>query len=123
MDYATQTHLKPLRAWLEYRLHELLTEIDADEGQLRATRAETGAVRDLKDAADDRQRAAVADAEEQRDVAELTAVRAALDRLAHGTYGDCHDCGEPIALARLTAQPAALRCAACQSAHEHAAGR
>ena len=27
MDLATQNHLKPLRDWLEYRLHELQHEV------------------------------------------------------------------------------------------------
>jgi RNA polymerase-binding transcription factor DksA len=39
-----------------------------------------------------------------------------------GTYGECRDCGEPIALARLSAYPTAMRCLACQQRHEKKAG-
>ena len=55
-----------------------------------------------------------------RDVDELALVDAALQRLDAGSYGDCSDCGKPIALQRLLAQPAAQRCAVCQAAREHA---
>ncbi len=51
-------------------------------------------------------------------MAELAAVDAALARLAAGNYGECDDCGEPIAIARLLAYPAATRCIACQERHE-----
>jgi len=44
--------------------------------------------------------------------------QAALQRLDAGVYGDCVDCGQPIALERLRVQPAAERCAACQAARE-----
>jgi DnaK suppressor protein len=47
-------------------------------------------------------------------------VEAALHRLDAGTYGDCAVCAEPISLQRLLVQPAAQRCAACQTAYEHA---
>lgn len=54
-----------------------------------------------------------------RVAAELAQVDAALARAAHGSLGECEDCGEPIAPARLQANPAALRCAECQQYLEH----
>ncbi|WP_446682090.1 TraR/DksA family transcriptional regulator [Diaphorobacter nitroreducens] len=62
--------------------------------------------------------ATVRDAEATRDHDELVAVRAALARLADGSYGECTDCGQPVGVARLLAQPAAARCIACQSKAE-----
>lgn len=44
---------------------------------------------------------------------ELEAVDAALRRMAEGTYGTCVDCGKPIPVERLVAQPRALRDIAC----------
>jgi DnaK suppressor protein len=38
--------------------------------------------------------------------------------MADGTYGICIDCGGEIPFERLQAQPAALRCIACQNAYE-----
>lgn len=46
--------------------------------------------------------------------AELTQLDAALARAASAEFGTCEDCGEAIDAARLTANPAALRCAECQ---------
>ncbi|WP_165214386.1 TraR/DksA family transcriptional regulator [Affinirhizobium pseudoryzae] len=46
---------------------------------------------------------------------ELVAIEAALERIAHGTYGDCAKCGEPIAKERLDAVPHAALCADCAS--------
>jgi DnaK suppressor protein len=44
---------------------------------------------------------------------QLTAVDAALDRLADGRYGVCERCGQPIGEARLAARPAARTCIRC----------
>ena len=41
-------------------------------------------------------------------------LRAALGRVADGTYGLCIDCDEPIAARRLAAVPWAARCLSCQ---------
>lgn len=41
---------------------------------------------------------------------EITQVRAALARIANGTYGTCAVCGEEIELGRLKARPIATRC-------------
>lgn len=45
--------------------------------------------------------------------AEAAQIRAALLRIENGTYGTCANCGEPIASARLEAEPAATRCIKC----------
>jgi DnaK suppressor protein len=58
-----------------------------------------------------------------RDIAELSAVEAALGRLEDGSYGVCSDCGEPIGWPRLNAQPTAERCIACQEKLELRTGR
>ncbi|HEY6538482.1 MAG TPA: TraR/DksA C4-type zinc finger protein [Candidatus Dormibacteraeota bacterium] len=42
-------------------------------------------------------------------------VRAALAKLAAGTYGVCQDCGQEVPEGRLAALPWAIRCVACQS--------
>lgn len=44
---------------------------------------------------------------------ELVQIRAALDRMDAGDFGECVNCGEPIADARLQAVPFALRCLSC----------
>jgi DnaK suppressor protein len=57
-------------------------------------------------------------AEVRHTLRELAEVEAALARLRDGTYGECADCGEPIAPARLAVYPIATRCVACQQAYE-----
>jgi DnaK suppressor protein len=41
-----------------------------------------------------------------------------LQRITEGSYGECLDCGAPIAEARLRAAPEAARCIACQEKRE-----
>jgi len=57
-------------------------------------------------------------AEVRHVLADLTEVDLALARMRDGTYGECVDCGEPIAPARLDAYPTAQRCISCQGAYE-----
>jgi DnaK suppressor protein len=54
---------------------------------------------------------------------QVAQIEAALDRLARGEYGICHDCAEFIGLPRLRALPFAQRCASCQARAELRARR
>lgn len=113
--------LEALRAQLEKRLSQLVEELRNElESQSGTGYAEVSAqVRDLGDeaAADVLMDSRLFDI--QRDDAELREVRAALSRLRDGSYGICIDCGEPIEMKRLQAQPAASRCIDCQKRYEH----
>lgn len=53
-----------------------------------------------------------------RDAQELRRIDGALVRLKDGSYGQCEDCDQPIAPARLEAEPTASRCIACQERYE-----
>lgn len=57
-------------------------------------------------------------AEMDRDVEELRMIDSALQRISAGTYGECMDCAQPIATARLEAEPTAERCVKCQELYE-----
>lgn len=103
------------RDWLTQREAELRDEV-GDATQIDAGHEHE--VLDRKEEADDKAMADVASAEIERDLGELRAVRAALERLDQGRWGICQDCEEPIDPRRLSVQPAALRCAACQAARE-----
>lgn len=48
----------------------------------------------------------------------LKLITAALLRVKSGEYGYCQQCGEPVAFARLEAQPYTPNCLDCQSATE-----
>ena len=57
---------------------------------------------------------------DDRETAELDAIDAALQRIEDGSYGECSECGNEIAAARLLAAPHARRCIACQKQFEQA---
>lgn len=122
-----EAHLRRAGERLARREAELKAEIEAEHRSTRDWRStRTKDVIDVKeDAAGEVQRS-VEQAEIERDVGELAEIQLALRRVAAGTYGLCSDCGDPIDEQRLDAQPSAVRCAGCQSAHERhtrAAGR
>ena len=73
---------------------------------------------DVADKAFERTRAEVEHDLIEMSLHELAEIAALRERLANGTYGECIECGEPIAPARLEAYPTARRCAECQSRHE-----
>jgi RNA polymerase-binding transcription factor DksA len=73
---------------------------------------------DVADKAFGRARAEVEHDLIEMSLKELAGIAAARERVANGTYGECIDCGEPIAPARLEVNPTARRCAACQAQHE-----
>lgn len=76
---------------------------------------------DLKDAAARSEADGVEDEQQRVELAELRDVEAALRRLEEGRFGLCASCAEAIPVERLRANPSALRCTACQAAHEAAA--
>jgi len=73
---------------------------------------------DIADKAFGRSRAEVEHDLIEMSLKELAGIAAARERVANGTYGECIDCGEPIAPARLEVNPTARRCAECQALHE-----
>ena len=121
---ATQAQLKEPRDLLADRWLDLRAGLHADEqAQRETTEAATQEVTDRKDEAVQRLRSDLEGAQEQRDMDEMAQVEAALHRLESGIYGVCTDCAEPIAPSRLQVQPAAQRCAPCQTAYEQALDR
>lgn len=118
-----QSDLAGLQARLQQRAEELRAELRAARGSALPAAAAGSEVEDLKDRATQSAANRVHDAEEQRDLGELAQVEAALARIDAGSFGDCVDCGEPIAASRLAVMPAAECCAACQAQRErHGAG-
>lgn len=58
----------------------------------------------------------------EQETRELAEVEAALERIARDNYGICSACGEPIAVERLEASPAATCCIDCQQKAEGPGG-
>ena len=59
------------------------------------------------------QNQAMAKAQAGRRLTEKTRLHAALRRMEEDEYGYCEDCGDDIAPARLTLDPAAAKCIGC----------
>jgi DnaK suppressor protein len=114
-----------LKRILEDRRREILSEV---QGKIRDVRAEgtQNKSNEVFDAAES------SDADIQEDIefaliqmkAEtLNKINEALARLEEGAYGNCFECGDEIAEARLRALPFAVRCKDCEEAREMAAER
>lgn len=118
-----EAQTEAFRTRLQARLHELAVEVrraneERHERQMATAPGTTDNPGDPGDQAEQRSSQALRDAESLRDIDELRDIEAALERIAAGRYGECVDCGAPIALRRLAVQPAAARCLMCQERHE-----
>jgi RNA polymerase-binding transcription factor DksA len=125
MDSLSPVELKRITHALDTRREALRAEVRA---QLQGSGDDR--VVGLRNRLDETDDWAVADALAELDIAgvqhtlkELAEVDAALLRIVNDTYGECADCGEPIAPARLLAYPTATRCIECQQVYEARPGR
>lgn len=55
---------------------------------------------------------------QRRRLTRISEMEAALRRLSESDYGICEECGNPIGVPRLKANPSARLCVVCQSAEE-----
>ena len=115
---------------LKQMLTERRREIQAEvQGKMRGVREEGtwgGKLNEVLDAVE----SAEADIQEDLEFAlvqmkseTLNKINEALRRLDEGTYGNCFECGDEIAHARLRALPFAVRCKDCEEARETAEQR
>lgn len=110
---AIQARLNERAAQLRQEIRDTLARSN-DETHVRI--AET-----VRDEGDDSFSDLIVDlnfADIDRDAQELRRIDGALVRLKDGSYGRCEDCDQPIAQARLDAEPTASRCIACQERYE-----
>ena len=120
MSTLTQSQIQSLQAHLQQREQQLRQELEAVQTEAAQAAENTEDMPREPDANQSRERTdqEVRHAEQLRDHQELQDVRAALQRIADGSYGECIDCGNGIALARLQAFASAKRCIACQTKYE-----
>ena len=120
---APRRRANELREMLEARRRELAQDV---QGRIRGARAEKVTQRQAVDQGE------VSELDTQDEIefaliqlkAEtLNRIDAALRRLDEGSYGNCIQCGDEIAQARLLALPFAVRCKACEDALETAEER
>ena len=112
-----------LRKMLEDRRRELMHEV---QGRIRDVRTEGVKDREVLDQGESSE----VDIQEDIEFAliqmkseTLNKINEAIRRLEDHTYGNCFECGDEIAEARLRALPFAVRCKDCEEAREIAAQR
>jgi len=98
----------------QQELAELLENASESTGPVTLDQQSVGRVSRID--AIQQQQMAIASQQQASDMLKRTEL--ALRRIDEGEYGDCLQCGEPIAYARLQAQPFANLCIDCQSARE-----
>lgn len=104
--------LKALHAKLVSKRSELLSALqNRDEIKIE------GRAADHLDEALASSARAVAVERVNRDMVTLRLVEAAINRVIHGEFGECADCGESIPEVRLNVVPWTERCVSCQ--HEY----
>ena len=120
---AKTSRYSDLRQMLEDRRRELMNEV---QGRMRDVRMEGTKDREVLDQGESSE----VDIQEDIEFAliqmkseTLNKINEALRRLEERTYGNCFECGEEIAEARLRALPFAVRCKDCEEARETAEQR
>jgi len=98
------------QAELEKQLARLLQRVGKIEGDLRQTRDP-----DWPEQASQAENDEVLAGLDQMSRAEVSRIRAALGRIANGSYGVCITCGAAIGSERLNAVPSAMVCRTCSS--------
>jgi DnaK suppressor protein len=120
---AKTSRYNELKTMLEDRRRELMNEV---QGKIRDVRAEGNRERDVLDQGESSEVDIQDDIEFaliQMKGETLNKINEALRRLDENTYGNCFECGDEIAEARLRALPFAVRCKDCEEARETAEQR
>jgi len=125
MSALTPTQIEQLRESMLTRRGELVTEIKEKLAESREHSSLTTLEQRLEggDSALADLIASTDMAMVRRDVEEMREIDAAIGRIESGNYGDCVDCGEPSAAARLAAEPTATRCIRDQEKWERDYGK
>ena len=103
-------NLDSAREQLTQQLARLLTRAGKVEGDLRRARD-----RDSQEQAIELENDEVLEGLDEMTLGEIRRVRAALDRIADGTYGMCSTCGRAISAERLAAIRSAATCVTCSA--------
>ncbi|HVH28950.1 MAG TPA: TraR/DksA C4-type zinc finger protein [Vicinamibacterales bacterium] len=99
-----------VRVQLEDQLARLLKRVGVIESDQRRPHQ-----RDAPEQAVERENDEVLDELDEMTLGEVRRIRAALGRIADGTYGACSTCGRAIGKERLAAMPSAHTCLICST--------
>jgi DnaK suppressor protein len=120
---AKTSRYNELKTMLEDRRRQLMSDV---QGRIRDVRGEGSKDREVLDQGESSEVDIQDDIEFaliQMKSETLNKINEALRRLDEGTYGNCFECGDEVAEARLRALPFAVRCKDCEEARETAEQR
>ena len=121
MSVYSQMEIQAIRQSLERQREELIAQVRAVLSESEQNQFSAILGRSAGDSSDEALATSLADLSAARlnlDIRRLRELEAAAGRMDNPDFGVCPDCGVPISPARLVANPAALRCVACQETHE-----
>lgn len=101
---------KTIQKHLEAELQSLLVRIETIDNQMRQPGEQ-----DWEEQATQRENDEVLESLDKQATQEIEQIRQALNRIEHGQYGKCTQCGGSIAIERLKALPYATNCIKCAS--------
>lgn len=110
-SYMTEEELSVIRQKIDGRIEELTTLLRNDSGDTKPIEPDVSIGRLSR--LDSMQMQQMALEQHRRQEAELQKLKEALKRIENGSYGQCLMCRQPIAPARLEAQPEAILCIDC----------
>ncbi len=114
--------VRSLRKLLLARKAELMDSYSNLEDEARLKGKEAGELSDVPyhpaDRASDSFEQSLSLALLENESSAMREIDLALERMDHGTYGSCEDCGSPIGRPRLRALPQATLCWNCKSLEE-----
>ena len=120
---AKMSRYDELKKMLQDRRRQLMSDV---QGRIRDVRGEGSKDREVLDQGESSEVDIQDDIEFaliQMKSETLNKINEALRRLDEGTYGNCFECGDEVAEARLRALPFAVRCKDCEEARETAEQR
>ncbi|MDR3393946.1 MAG: TraR/DksA family transcriptional regulator [Parasulfuritortus sp.] len=121
MSSYSETELQLVREALEQQRQVLTEHIRAGLSESEQNQFAAILGRSAGDSSDEALASSLADLSAARlnlEVRQWRELDAAAGRMASPGFGVCQDCDAAIPLARMVANPAAVRCIACQEAHE-----
>ena len=111
-SHLTAAQTAELRDELERKLAKLQKSMKVTDEALRTVELDQTAVGRLS-RMDSLQNQSLSKGLREREIVQLSQIREALQRMEHGTYGACSECGDAIPFERLYVFPEAPECAAC----------
>jgi len=114
----TSAQQAELKALLLARKQELVQQVEQNQANLAPPEVNAGSVSQDESRRIANQTREIEGTRTALDREEIARIERALESMTREEYGTCKACGEPIAFARLKAEPMTEHCVACKSSWE-----